>query len=81
MHIMLHNNQYIFLLFIICRGLFYKGSVDCLVQTVNKEGFMALYKGFVPIWSRMVSLRAVVYDLSTLLTLNTMLHLYICMVT
>ncbi|KAK3090378.1 hypothetical protein FSP39_011327 [Pinctada imbricata] len=35
------------------RGLLYKGSVDCLVKTVQQEGFMALYKGFVPIWGRM----------------------------
>ncbi|GFT62406.1 mitochondrial uncoupling protein 4 [Trichonephila clavipes] len=35
------------------RGLFYKSSIDCLVKTVQEEGFMALYKGFVPIWTRM----------------------------
>uniref|UniRef100_W8B3G7 Mitochondrial uncoupling protein 4 n=1 Tax=Ceratitis capitata TaxID=7213 RepID=W8B3G7_CERCA len=35
------------------RGLLYKGSVDCLRQTVNKEGFGALYKGFLPCWIRM----------------------------
>ncbi|XP_067642042.1 mitochondrial uncoupling protein 4 isoform X2 [Eurosta solidaginis] len=35
------------------RGLLYKGSVDCLRQTVNKEGFAALYKGFLPCWIRM----------------------------
>lgn len=34
-------------------GLFYKSSIDCLVKTVQEEGFMALYKGFVPIWTRM----------------------------
>ncbi|XP_042897167.1 mitochondrial uncoupling protein 4 [Parasteatoda tepidariorum] len=35
------------------KGLFYKSSIDCLVKTVQEEGFMALYKGFVPIWTRM----------------------------
>ncbi|CAH1793632.1 unnamed protein product [Owenia fusiformis] len=35
------------------RGLLYKGSVDCLMKTINKEGFFALYKGFIPIWARM----------------------------
>ncbi|XP_053950035.1 mitochondrial uncoupling protein 4 isoform X1 [Anastrepha ludens] len=35
------------------RGLLYKGSVDCLRQTVNREGFSALYKGFLPCWIRM----------------------------
>ncbi|XP_022820936.1 mitochondrial uncoupling protein Bmcp [Spodoptera litura] len=31
----------------------YKGTVDCFLQTVRNEGFMALYKGFVPTWLRM----------------------------
>lgn len=35
------------------RGLFYKNSLDCLVQSVQKEGFFALYKGFVPCYIRM----------------------------
>lgn len=35
------------------RGLLYRGSVDCLRQTVSKEGFVALYKGFLPCWIRM----------------------------
>lgn len=35
------------------RGLFYKGSLDCLIQSVKKEGFWSLYKGFVPCWIRM----------------------------
>ncbi|XP_055373149.1 mitochondrial uncoupling protein 4 [Condylostylus longicornis] len=35
------------------RGLLYKGSIDCLIQTVSKEGFFALYKGFLPCWIRM----------------------------
>lgn len=35
------------------RGQLYSSSLDCLRQTVRKEGFMALYKGFIPIWTRM----------------------------
>ena len=35
------------------RGLAYKGSIDCLQQTISKEGFLALYKGFLPVWIRM----------------------------
>lgn len=31
----------------------YSGSIDCLVQTFKNEGFLALYKGFVPTWFRM----------------------------
>ncbi|XP_076165593.1 uncoupling protein Bmcp mitochondrial isoform X2 [Ptiloglossa arizonensis] len=31
----------------------YSGSVDCFVQTFKNEGFLALYKGFVPTWFRM----------------------------
>lgn len=31
----------------------YKGSLDCLIQTVKNEGIMALYKGFIPAWIRM----------------------------
>lgn len=34
-------------------GLLYRGSIDCLQQTVAKEGFFALYKGFLPVWIRM----------------------------
>lgn len=43
------------------RGLFYKSSLDCLLKTVHEEGFMALYKGFVPIWTRMVILNSLTY--------------------
>ncbi|XP_017890043.1 mitochondrial uncoupling protein Bmcp [Ceratina calcarata] len=32
---------------------FYSGSIDCFVQTFKNEGFLALYKGFVPTWFRM----------------------------
>ncbi|KAM4678656.1 LOW QUALITY PROTEIN: mitochondrial uncoupling protein 4 [Amazona ochrocephala] len=32
------------------RGLLYKSSTDCLTQTVQGEGFMSLYKGFIPTW-------------------------------
>ena len=35
------------------RGLIYKSSMDCLVRTIQNEGFWALYKGFVPCWLRM----------------------------
>lgn len=35
------------------RGLLYRGAIDCLRETVSKEGFMALYKGFLPCWIRM----------------------------
>ncbi|KAM9563222.1 mitochondrial uncoupling protein 4 [Guaruba guarouba] len=35
------------------RGLLYKSSMDCLIQTVHGEGFMSLYKGFIPTWMRM----------------------------
>ncbi|CAK9822937.1 Mitochondrial uncoupling protein Bmcp [Anthophora retusa] len=31
----------------------YNGSMDCFVQTFKNEGFLALYKGFVPTWFRM----------------------------
>ncbi|XP_048840994.1 mitochondrial uncoupling protein 4 isoform X1 [Brienomyrus brachyistius] len=35
------------------RGLLYKSSLDCLLQTIRGEGFMSLYKGFLPTWMRM----------------------------
>uniref|UniRef100_W5KSW8 Solute carrier family 25 member 27 n=1 Tax=Astyanax mexicanus TaxID=7994 RepID=W5KSW8_ASTMX len=35
------------------RGLLYKSSIDCLVQSVKGEGFLSLYKGFLPTWLRM----------------------------
>ncbi|XP_031202364.1 mitochondrial uncoupling protein 4 isoform X1 [Mastomys coucha] len=35
------------------RGLLYKSSTDCLIQAVQGEGFLSLYKGFVPSWLRM----------------------------
>ncbi|KAK2155694.1 hypothetical protein LSH36_233g03015 [Paralvinella palmiformis] len=31
----------------------YTGSVDCLLQTCRTEGFIALYKGFIPNWLRL----------------------------
>lgn len=34
-------------------GLYYRGSVDCLRQSIKNEGWMSLYKGFVPCWLRM----------------------------
>ena len=39
----------------VARGVLYSSSVDCLIKTVRSEGFWALYKGFLPIWSRMVN--------------------------
>jgi len=35
------------------RGMVYKSSVDCAMQTIRGEGFLALYKGFLPCWLRM----------------------------
>ncbi|XP_075251530.1 mitochondrial uncoupling protein 4-like [Convolutriloba macropyga] len=35
------------------RPLVYKGMLDCLFKTVGEEGVLALWKGFIPIWSRM----------------------------
>lgn len=31
----------------------YRSSLDCLQQAIRTEGFLSLYKGFVPIWCRM----------------------------
>jgi len=31
----------------------YRGAYHCLRETVNKDGILALYKGFFPIWARM----------------------------
>lgn len=31
----------------------YSGSFDCLIQTYRHEGFLALYKGFIPNWIRL----------------------------
>lgn len=39
-----------------CRGLLYKSSTDCLIQAVQGEGFLSLYKGFLPSWLRMVKM-------------------------
>jgi hypothetical protein len=35
---------------------YFRGSVDCLIQAVQKEGFLSLYKGFIPCWLRHVLL-------------------------
>lgn len=35
------------------KGLYYKNSIDCLRKTISNEGFLALYKGFLPIWMRL----------------------------
>mmetsp|Transcript_125751 Transcript_125751/g.367477 ORF Transcript_125751/g.367477 Transcript_125751/m.367477 type:complete len:314 (+) Transcript_125751:83-1024(+) len=34
-------------------SLMYRGTVDCWVKTVRSEGFLALYKGFLPGWLRL----------------------------
>jgi solute carrier family 25 protein 34/35 len=34
-------------------GKLYKGAVDCLVKSVQAEGIMALYKGFLPHYFRL----------------------------
>jgi len=34
------------------KGLVYKGTIDCFVKTIEKEGFFGLYKGFIPNWMR-----------------------------
>ena len=39
----------------------YRGSMDCLRQTVSNEGLLALYKGFFPIWARMGPKALVLY--------------------
>ena len=31
----------------------YNGITDCIIQTINKEGVITLYKGFFPIWFRL----------------------------
>ncbi|XP_013398373.1 mitochondrial uncoupling protein 4-like [Lingula anatina] len=35
------------------KGLLYTSSLNCAVKTVQNEGFLALYKGLLPIWARM----------------------------
>lgn len=35
------------------KGLIYKNSMDCFLQTLKNEGFWGLYKGFIPCWLRM----------------------------
>uniref|UniRef100_UPI00358DE6F6 mitochondrial uncoupling protein 4-like isoform X3 n=1 Tax=Myxine glutinosa TaxID=7769 RepID=UPI00358DE6F6 len=35
------------------RGLRYHSSLHCLTNTLNDEGFWALYKGFIPTWTRL----------------------------
>ncbi|XP_045550252.1 kidney mitochondrial carrier protein 1 isoform X3 [Salmo salar] len=36
-----------------CGAVTYQGTLDCLLQTSRSEGFMALYKGFLPNWLRL----------------------------
>jgi solute carrier family 25 uncoupling protein 27 len=35
------------------RGTIYRSTFDCLSRTVKAEGVPALWKGFIPTWSRM----------------------------
>ncbi|CAH0397961.1 unnamed protein product [Chilo suppressalis] len=35
------------------RGKLYRGMIDCLQQSVKNEGFMSLYRGFLPLWMRL----------------------------
>ena len=34
------------------RGLMYKGIMDCFSKTLNTEGVRGLYKGLIPVYSR-----------------------------
>jgi len=34
-------------------SVMYSGTIDCWVKTVRSEGFLALYKGFLPGWMRL----------------------------
>ncbi|XP_064553975.1 mitochondrial uncoupling protein 4-like [Drosophila montana] len=34
------------------RGLHYSGTMDCFTKLVQQEGFLAMYKGFLPYWLR-----------------------------
>ena len=35
-------------------GVPYSGSLDCLIKTVQHEGVMSLWRGFLPTWMRLV---------------------------
>lgn len=34
------------------KPVLYRGTLDCIVKTVRKEGLFGLYKGFIPNWTR-----------------------------
>jgi len=34
------------------KPVLYRGTIDCIVKTVRKEGLFGLYKGFIPNWTR-----------------------------
>lgn len=55
LYIYLHTRNFAKLSSFLFRGLLYKSSTDCLIQAVQGEGFMSLYKGFLPSWLRMVT--------------------------
>ncbi|KAH8404888.1 hypothetical protein KR222_009273 [Zaprionus bogoriensis] len=35
------------------RGLYYKGSIECLSKLISQEGYRNLYKGLIPCWLRL----------------------------
>ena len=39
----------------------YKGSIDCIVQTVKHEGPLALYKGLIPRLGRVVPGQGIIF--------------------
>ena len=45
----------------------YSGMSDCLVKTVQNEGILSLWKGFIPIWARFAPMATI-----QLLTLETL---------
>jgi hypothetical protein len=30
----------------------YNGFVDCTIKTIQENGFLSLWRGFIPIWAR-----------------------------
>eukprot|EP00566_Odontella_aurita_P015944 CAMPEP_0113577930 /NCGR_PEP_ID=MMETSP0015_2-20120614/29166_1 /TAXON_ID=2838 /ORGANISM="Odontella" /LENGTH=282 /DNA_ID=CAMNT_0000481613 /DNA_START=38 /DNA_END=886 /DNA_ORIENTATION=+ /assembly_acc=CAM_ASM_000160 len=48
----------------------YKGFTDCLVKTVQNDGVLMLWRGFIPIWARFAPMATI--QLLTLDTLYTM---------
>nr|XP_047144479.1 mitochondrial uncoupling protein 4 [Hydra vulgaris] len=48
----------------------YNGSMDCLIKAIQHEGFISLYKGFLPTWYRMAP-----WSLTFWLTFEQIRHL------